>query len=67
MLDIFEQKYSNYIAILIFNQFSVYTSYSKGILNAFSINKVLGGVKKGNIKPYRRDIYFLPEYIIPGL
>ena len=67
MLDIFEQKYLNCIAVLIFNQSSVYASYGEGILNAFSINKVPGGVEKGNIKPYGRDIYFPPEYTIPGL
>ena len=66
-LNIFEQKYPNYIAILIFDQSSIYALYNKGILNTFSINKTLGGVKKGNIKPYRRDTYFLLEYIIPGL
>jgi hypothetical protein len=31
------------------------------------MNKAPGGVEKGNIKPYRRDIYFPPEYTIPGL
>jgi hypothetical protein len=31
------------------------------------MNKAPGGVKKGNIKAYRRDTYFLPEYTIPGL
>jgi hypothetical protein len=31
------------------------------------MNKAPGGVKKGNIKAYRRDMYFPPEYIIPGL
>jgi hypothetical protein len=66
-LNIFEQKHPNYIAILIFNQSSVHASHSEGTLNAFSINKALGGVEKGNIKPYRRDTYFPPEYTIPGL
>jgi hypothetical protein len=45
----------------------IYTLYSEGALNAFSINKALGGVEKDNIKPYKRNIYFPPEYIIPGL
>ena len=67
ILNIFEQKYLNYIAILIFNQSSIYALYGKGILNAFGINKVLEGIKKGNIKAYRRNIYFLLEYIIPEL
>jgi hypothetical protein len=31
------------------------------------MNKTPGGVKKGNIKPYRRDTYFPPECTIPGL
>ena len=67
MLDIFEQKHPNCIAILIFDQSSVYASYNEGALNAFGINKAPGGVEKGNIKAYRRDTYFLPEYTISGL
>ena len=31
------------------------------------MNKGSGEVKKGNIKAYRRDTYFLPEYMIPEL
>jgi hypothetical protein len=31
------------------------------------MNKAPGGIEKGNIKPYRRDTYFPPEYTIPGL
>jgi hypothetical protein len=41
--------------------------YSESVLNAFSINKGSGRIEKGNIKAYRRDIYFLPEYTIPEL
>jgi hypothetical protein len=41
--------------------------YGEGILNAFGINKAPEGVEKGNIKAYRRDMYFPPEYMIPGL
>jgi hypothetical protein len=31
------------------------------------MNKAPGRIKKSNIKPYRRNTYFLPEYMIPGL
>jgi hypothetical protein len=31
------------------------------------MNKAPGGVKKGNIKAYGRDMYFPPECMIPGL
>ena len=31
------------------------------------MNKAPGGIKKGNIKPYRRDTYFPPECTIPVL
>jgi hypothetical protein len=37
------------------------------VTRLISINKVPGEVKKGNIKAYKRNTYFPPEYIIPGL
>jgi len=42
-------------------------TYAIRLVNAFTINKVLRGVKKSKIKFYRRDTYFLLEYTIPGL
>jgi hypothetical protein len=66
-LDIFEQKHLNCIAVLIFDQSSAHVLYDEGALNAFGMNKALGGVEKGNIKAYERDTYFSLECTIPGL
>ena len=66
-LNIFEKKHPSYIAVLIFNQSSAYNSYNKGALNAFNINKSPSRIKKGKIKAYKRDIYFLLEYAFPEL
>jgi hypothetical protein len=61
-LDIFEKKYPNYIAVLIFDQSSAHASHGEGALNAFDINLSNRG-KKSTPK----DIYYPPECIFPKL